>query len=209
MNRAIFLASRNAHKIVELTRIAPDVRWLLLPEELGDPPETGATFEANALEKARFAAAWACAQGDGGPVSCLADDSGLEVDALGGRPGVWSKRYSPEGTDAANNALLLRELAETPDSQRTARYRCVIALIECPVVGPAGGAFEGWVERVFVGRCEGSIGHVARGNGGFGYDPLFIPVARSGRAMAELAPDEKDAISHRGAALRALIAGLG
>lgn len=209
MNRAIFLASRNAHKIVELTRIAPHIRWLLLPEELGDPPETGNTFEANALQKARFAAAWASTHAAGAPVDCLADDSGLEVDALGGRPGVWSKRYSPEATHAANNTLLLQELAGTPQPLRTARYRCVIALVECPLGGRGGGGEGGWVERVFDGRCEGSIGHVARGDGGFGYDPLFMPVGTPGRTMAELAPDAKDAISHRGAALRALIAGLG
>ncbi len=179
----LVLASRNAHKIEELRRIAPEIDWAAMPPELGDPPETGITFEANALQKARFVAAalgtWA-----------LADDSGIEVDALGGRPGVWSKRYSPEGTDAANNALLLEELQSV--ATRTARYRCVIAL-----VGPGG-------EHVAAGVCEGRIGKAPRGEGGFGYDPLFCPVATPGRTMAELAPLEKDAVSHRGAAMAEL-----
>jgi XTP/dITP diphosphohydrolase len=176
----IVLASRNAHKIVELRRMAPEIEWVPMPAELPDPPETGDTFEANALQKARFVFE---ATGD----VCLADDSGLEVDALGGRPGVYSKRYSEQGTDAANNALLLAELAERTD--RGARYRCVIA-----VVG-AG------VERVAAGACEGAIGFSGRGSGGFGYDPLFLPVATPGRTMAELSATEKDAVSHRGAAM--------
>ncbi len=188
----IVLASRNAHKIQELARMAAHITWLPLPGD-DDPPETGDTFEANALQKARFGAALT-----GQP--CLSDDSGLEVDALGGRPGVWSKRYASEATDAANNALLLRELAGEAGAQnpggRTARYRCVIALV-------ADG-----VERVFQGACEGQIGMAPRGSGGFGYDPLFLPLAAPGRTMAELSPVEKDAISHRGAALRRFLAGM-
>lgn len=180
----IVLASRNAHKIVEVRRIAPQVEWVPMPDALPDPPETGDTFEENAAQKARFVAeatgAWA-----------LADDSGLEVDALGGRPGVKSRRYSAEETDAANNAKLLAELGDRPD--RGARYRCVIAL-----VGPDG------VVRTAAGACEGAIGLGPRGQGGFGYDPLFLPAATPGRAMAELSPAEKDAISHRGAALAQL-----
>lgn len=178
----IVLASRNAHKIGELRRIAPDIEWVPMPEDLPDPPEAGDTFEANALEKARFVF-------ERTGQLALADDSGLEVDPLGGRPGVKSKRYSPEGTDAANNALLLRELGDRPD--RTARYRCVIAL-----VGPG-------VERTAAGACEGAIGFVGRGSNGFGYDPYFVP-AGSARTMAELSPAEKDAISHRGAAMQGL-----
>jgi len=179
----LVLASRNAHKIVELSRIAPWVEWLPLAPELGDPPETGATFEANALQKARYVhqatGLWA-----------LADDSGLEVDALGGRPGVHSKRFSPEGRDDTNNARLLALLRARTD--RTARYRCVVAL-----VGPGG-------EATAAGVCEGAIGVAARGVGGFGYDPLFLPVATHGRTMAELSAGEKDSISHRGAALAGL-----
>lgn len=175
----IVLASRNAHKIVEMRRIVPGIDWVTMPDALGDPPETGDTFEANALEKARYVF-------EKTGMLALADDSGLEVDPLGGRPGVWSKRYSPEATDTANNRLLLRELGDRTD--RTARYRCVIAL-----VGPG-------VERVAAGACEGAIGFAPSGNGGFGYDPLFV-CAGGTRTMAELAPHEKDAISHRGAAL--------
>ncbi|MBM4392877.1 MAG: RdgB/HAM1 family non-canonical purine NTP pyrophosphatase [Deltaproteobacteria bacterium] len=179
----LVLASRNAHKIEELRRIAPEIDWVAMPEVLGDPPETADSFDDNARQKARFVASalggWA-----------LADDSGLEVDALGGRPGVWSKRYSPEGTDGANNALLLRELSGV--ATRTARYRCVIAL-----VGPSG-------EHVASGACEGVIGDAPRGSGGFGYDPLFLPEATPGRTMAELSPGEKDAVSHRGAAMAQL-----
>lgn len=179
----LVLASRNAHKIEELRRIAPGIEWVALPAELPDPPETGATFEANAVEKASFVAEhtgdWA-----------LADDSGLEVNALGGRPGVFSRRYSAEGTDEANNRRLLQELEGQSD--RRARYRCVIAL-----VGPG-------VVLTAAGSCEGRVGLVPRGHGGFGYDPLFWPDAVAGRTMAELSPAEKDAISHRGAAMRHL-----
>ena len=180
----VVLASRNTHKIDELREMAPEVDWQPLPEAAGDPPETGSTFEANALEKARYAHGWT-----GGWV--LADDSGLEVDALGGRPGVWSKRYSPEGTDVSNNELLLRELAL--QMNRRARYRCVLAL-----VGEAG-------EQVVNGTCEGTIGTTARGANGFGYDPLFLPDLAPGQTMAELSRQEKARISHRGAAMRALL----
>ncbi len=169
--------------------MAPAITWLPLPAELGDPPETGETFEANALQKAHYCYA-------GTRLPCLADDSGIEVDALGGRPGVWSKRYSPDATASSNNALLLRELAGVPEAERTARYRCVIAVVG---LGPP---------RVFDGRCEGRIAFGPVGDGGFGYDPLFLPVASPGRTMAELSPLEKDAISHRGAALRLALAAL-
>jgi XTP/dITP diphosphohydrolase len=120
----------------------------------------------------------------------LADDSGLLVDALSGRPGVFSKRYSPEGTDSANNALLLKELLNA--SIRTARYACVLAL-----VGPKGQA-------TVSGFCEGRIVEAPRGSGGFGYDPLFEPLKTPGKTFGELGPAEKDALSHRGAALAQL-----
>jgi XTP/dITP diphosphohydrolase len=181
----LVLASRNAHKVEELRRIVPGVEWVAMAAELGDPPETGDTFVANAEQKARYVfeatGLWA-----------LADDSGLEVDALGGRPGVHSKRFSPEARDDTNNALLLATLGDLAAAGRTARFRCVIAL-----VGP-GGAFTA------SGACEGAIAFAASGVRGFGYDPLFLPAATPGRSMAELAPDEKDAISHRGAALAGL-----
>jgi XTP/dITP diphosphohydrolase len=177
----IVLASRNAHKIDELRRIAPHIEWVPMPVELGDPPETGATFEENALQKARYVHART-------GLFALADDSGLCVDALGGRPGVKSRRYSPEATDVANNALLLSELGNSP--RRSARYVCYIAL-----VGPAG------LERTAWGDCEGFIGFQPHGEGGFGYDPLFVPEDGDGRTMAELSAAEKDALSHRGAAM--------
>lgn len=176
----LILATRNAHKLAEIQRMRPDILWSALPETLADPPETQDTFEGNALQKARFVY-------EATGITALADDSGLEVDALGGRPGVWSKRYSPEGSDSANNALLLKELEG--QTQRSARYRCVLAL-----VGPEG-------EVTVDGRCEGWIAHDLRGQNGFGYDPLFIPVACPDRRMAELSASEKDAISHRGAAM--------
>ena len=195
----IMLASRNVHKIEELRRMAPHVDWMAMPDTLPEPPETGDSFEDNALEKARFVAR---ATG----LTALADDSGLEVDALGGAPGVHSRRYSPEATDASNNARLLQELdrlardagdrGERPPL-RTARYRCVLAVV------------HGDSERTVAGVCEGRIGWEPRGTGGFGYDPLFWPDEVPGRSMAELAPSEKDAVSHRGAAVAQLGALLG
>ena len=163
--------------------MAPGIEWLAMPEEWGDPPETGHTFEANALQKARFVF-------ERSGEFALADDSGLSVDALGGRPGVFSKRYSEEGTDEANNRKLLGELLQV--AARTARYHCVIAL-----VGPE-------VSLTCAGTCEGRIGHQPQGSGGFGYDPLFWPVEIPGRTMAQLSPQEKDAISHRGKAMAGL-----
>ena len=185
----ILLATHNAHKIIEVKAILAGtgigVRTLDDFPDITDLPETGDTFERNALEKAH--AAWKLT----GLLS-VADDSGIEVDALGGAPGVFSKRFSPEGTDEANNALLLRKLAEVPQERRTGRYRCVIG-----VVGPD------W-QRTGDGRCEGLIGFVERGSGGFGYDPLFFPIETPGRTMAELSMTEKNAISHRGRAFRQL-----
>lgn len=158
-----------------------------MPAGLGDPPETGATFEANALEKAHYVHA---ATGE----PALADDSGLEVDALGGRPGVRSRRYSAEGTDEANRQLLLRELAD--EAERAARFRCTVAVVGLgdPLVAD--------------GSCDGRIASAARGTNGFGYDPLFLPDATPGRTMAELSAAEKDEISHRGVAMRRMLAAL-
>lgn len=161
--------------------MAPGVEWLELPAELGDPPETGESFVANALEKA----SWVHARTG---LPALADDSGLEVEALGGHPGVRSRRYSPEATDEANNRKLLAELGDRGD--RRAAYRCAIAIVGL------GNA------HISIGSCEGQILRAPRGRGGFGYDPLFLPDATTGRSMAELSAAEKDGISHRGAALR-------
>ena len=154
--------------------------------------ETGLTFEANALLKARHAALKSA-------LPALADDSGLEVDALAGRPGVWSARYAGESaTDEDNNALLLRELQGVPAQRRTARYRCVLVLVR-----DAGDARP----VIAHGSWEGRIAERAAGDGGFGYDPLFLPEGQSGSA-AQLSPDAKHSISHRGKALAALVAQL-
>lgn len=183
----LLFATNNAHKVDEVRAILADTGIEVLTiREAGldvDPPETGDTFEANALQKARYLH-------ERTGLACVADDSGIEVDALGGAPGVHSKRFSPEADADANNALLLERLGARTD--REARFRCVIA-----VVAP------GW-ERTAEGRCEGRIAHAPRGGHGFGYDPLFLPDETPGRTMAELSMDEKNAISHRGRAFRRL-----
>lgn len=183
----IVLATNNAHKVEELGRILAPMGWRVRPlsdfPQLPDPPETGATFEENALQKARFVFALT-------ELPCLADDSGLEVDALGGQPGVHSKRYTLEATAASNNAHLLSVMQGLTD--RKARFVCALAMVS------AGG------EAVLRGTVEGAIGHAPRGQGGFGYDPLFLPDETPGRSMAELSPAEKDEISHRGRAARRL-----
>ena len=188
----VVLASANPGKLRELEALLGPLGWELTPQsELGIEPaeETGDTFEANALLKARHAAA------AGRPA--LADDSGIEVDALGGRPGVRSARYAgPECDDEANNRLLLEELAGVPEADRAARYRCVIAFVR-RADDPAPVLAEGcW---------EGRILRAPRGANGFGYDPLFH-VPTHGCASAELEPAVKNGLSHRGAALRALLA---
>jgi len=189
------VATANPHKLEEIRGILGPLGFapvgLEAWPELGDLPETADTFEGNALMKAR-----ALFELIG--VVTVADDSGLEVDALDGAPGVHSKRFTSEGTHPANNRELLRVLQGVSD--RAARFRCVVA-----VVGPG-------VELCASGSCEGRIGHELRGAGGFGYDPLFMPRETPGRSMAELSADEKNLISHRGRAFRqlpALLAQLG
>lgn len=155
--------------------------------EIVMPPETAPDFRGNALAKARFVAG---ATG----LPALADDSGLEVDALGGRPGVYSARYAgPGATDADNWRKLLSELEGVPAPERTARFRCAVAYVE-----------PGGVEVVFEGKLEGEIGTEARGEGGFGYDPVFLLPER-GLTTAELSSEEKHAVSHRAAAARAAL----
>jgi XTP/dITP diphosphohydrolase len=188
----LLVATNNDHKIREFTRLFGGTPIeLITPRALGlelDVVEDGATFAENAAIKAR---AFAAASG----MPALADDSGIEVDALGGRPGVQSARYGGAGlTDEDRVALLLRELAGVPDRQRACRYRVVLVLAE-----PDGGP-----ERVAEGATEGRVAHAAAGQNGFGYDPVFF-VPDHGRTMAELSPAEKDAISHRGRAARALV----
>lgn len=159
----------------------------------GEPVEDGLTFETNARIKARFAA-----RATGLPA--LADDSGIEVDALGGAPGVRTRRYAgPDATDDENNAKLLRELAEVPAGKRGARYVCVLALALPDDAAPGGLRI---IER--RGTSRGRVALEPRGRGGFGYDPLFEPMRErpGGRTFGQYAPAAKDAISHRGRAAR-------
>jgi XTP/dITP diphosphohydrolase len=190
--RRVVLATGNAGKQRELAALlAPHGFELILQTSLGIVPveETGTTFEANALLKARHAARAA-------ELPALADDSGIEVDALGGRPGVWSARYAgDQASDADNNALLLRELAGVPAPQRRARYRCVIAWV-ANATDPA--------PLIARGAWEGHIASQPGGQGGFGYDPLFIPDGASLTA-AQMPAADKNAVSHRAQALRALL----
>jgi XTP/dITP diphosphohydrolase len=189
----IVLASGNAGKLRELAALLAPLSLEIVPQAalgIDSPPETGTTFEANALLKARHAAARA-------GLPALADDSGLEVDALGGRPGVWSARFARDGaSDSENLEHLLGELADVPDGQRQARYQCVIALLRNA---------QDAAPLIARGTWEGSIARTPRGHGGFGYDPVFVPAGDARRA-AELSSTEKNAVSHRGQALAALVA---
>jgi XTP/dITP diphosphohydrolase len=191
----LVLATGNAGKLREMREIlAPwhvDVRALSeFTREAA--AETGLTFVENALLKARFAA-----RVSGLPA--IADDSGLEVDALHGAPGIYSARYAgPAADDAANNARLLQDLASTNEAARSARYRCAMVFLRWPEDPSPVIAQAAW---------EGRIGHECRGTGGFGYDPLFL-IDDGARTAAELEPDEKNRRSHRGQALRALVAAL-
>jgi XTP/dITP diphosphohydrolase len=190
VNRPLVIASRNAGKIREIRQIYTDlpvsiVEGAPLPEIEEDAPDFCGNARKKAVLTARATGAWA-----------LADDSGLEVDALNGAPGVHSARWSGGG-DEANNDRLLFLLREVPAPARTARYRAWVV-----VADPSGGLIA-----EAEGSCEGLIGFERRGSGGFGYDPLFI-VPQYGRTMAELTPEAKNAISHRGQALRRLRGGL-
>jgi XTP/dITP diphosphohydrolase len=191
----VVLATGNAGKLREMqAMLAPleiDVRAL---SEFTDATaeETGLSFVENAILKARFASA---ASG----LPAIADDSGLEVDALQGAPGIYSARYAGRpGDDAANNARLLEDLAGVADEDRTARYRCAIAWLRWP---------EDPAPLICQASWEGRIARLPRGRAGFGYDPLFM-VDGSSRTAAELDPDVKNRLSHRGQALRALLASL-
>ncbi|WP_272417916.1 RdgB/HAM1 family non-canonical purine NTP pyrophosphatase [Polyangium jinanense] len=191
---SILVASTNRGKLAELAALFSDLPIKLLPlsQVLPDLPpiiEDGATFVDNALIKVRTAS-------EAAMMVTLAEDSGLEVDALAGRPGVRSARFAKEGaTDSENNAALLAALEEIDDEHRTARFRCTMVLLD-----PWN---ELQPEVICEGRCEGTIARQARGAGGFGYDPLFI-VKGDGRTMAELGDDEKNRISHRAEAARAM-----
>ncbi|MCU0283699.1 MAG: RdgB/HAM1 family non-canonical purine NTP pyrophosphatase [Candidatus Nanopelagicales bacterium] len=199
MSRRVVLATRNAGKIAELRRILADAgldvelvgadAFAALP----DVAETGTTFAANALLKARAVAAYT-------GLPAIADDSGLCVDALNGMPGILSARWAGvHGDDEANLDLLLAQLAEVPDERRGAHFFCSAAVALPP--GPHGHPGE---ERVVEGQLDGSLVRARRGTGGFGYDPIFLPYG-SARTTAELDAAEKDAISHRGQAFRGLV----
>jgi XTP/dITP diphosphohydrolase len=184
----LVLASQNPHKLRELASLLGPHELEPLPGGIELPRETGTTFAENALIKARAAAA-----ATGRPA--VGDDSGIEAVALKGAPGVWSARYAGEhASDEQNLARLLQEVPQQGD--RRVAYVCVLAYVE------PGGA-----EHLAQGRTEGELAREARGSGGFGYDPAFLPRDRSdGRTMAELSPAEKEAISHRGRAARELLA---
>lgn len=189
---AFILATRNAHKLAEMVELLPGLALEPLPDELDSPAENGDSFAANALIKARAAHVATGA-------AVIADDSGIEAADLGGAPGIYSARYAGEGaSDEANLEKLLREVDAAGGARRVA-YVCSIALVD------ADG-----VERVFEARCEGRLLREGRGEGGFGYDPAFVPDdAGDERTMAELSPAEKHALSHRGRAARLLAAHLG
>ena len=183
----LVLSTRNPHKVREFVGLLEGLDVVPLPDAVELPPETGETFAANALGKARAAAG-----ATGGPA--IADDSGIESAALGGAPGVRSARFAGErATDEENLARLLRE---APAGSALA-YVCVIAYV------------DGAEERLFEGRCTGTLAAQPQGTGGFGYDPAFVPDdVADARTMAELSVAEKDAISHRGRAARGLLAWL-
>jgi XTP/dITP diphosphohydrolase len=182
----LVLSTRNAHKLRELRPLFAPHELDPLPDDVELPPETGETFAENALVKARAA-------NEATRTPAIADDSGIAAEALGGAPGVRSARYAGEAaTDEENLAKLLREV---PAGSGVA-YVCALAYV------------DGETEHVVEGRCEGTVADEPRGTNGFGYDPAFVPHEHPDRTMAELPPEEKDAISHRGRAARALRAWL-
>lgn len=188
----LVLGSRNPHKLRELGELLEPYELVLPRPEVELPPETGSTFAANALLKARASAA-------GARATALGEDSGIVVAALDGAPGVRSARYAAE--DASDQQNLDKLLLETQDAEdRGAAYVCALAV-----------ATEEGQELVFEGRCEGRLARVPRGSGGFGYDPIFIPSEGPDRqtTMAQLALESKNAISHRGKAAKLLLAWLG
>lgn len=188
----IVFATSNRGKLREAAEILGDGFELISPADLGiteDIPETGDTLQANSLQKALYIyKKCGC--------DCFADDTGLEVDALGGAPGVHSARYATDGHDfEANIDKLLNELSKCPDKARTARFRCVVTLI-----------YKGET-HFFEGRVDGQIAFSRQGTEGFGYDPVFLPDGLGGKSFAEL-HEEKNRLSHRGQSLRALAAWL-
>lgn len=198
----VVVATGNAHKLTEieaiLGQIMDDCRFVALGDlgDFEDPDENGETFYDNALIKAQ------AALDETGLQMAVADDSGLCVDALGGTPGIHSARWAGEhGNDAANNEKLLAQMADVPDDERTARFHSTVVLVTRDEDG----------EEILAGNgdCEGTIAHDLRGTNGFGYDPLFELADIPGKRMAELEPEEKNAISHRRRALDDLVTKLG
>jgi XTP/dITP diphosphohydrolase len=191
----VILSTRNKHKLAEMSELLPGVELRPLPPEVELPPETGETFEENALIKARAARAALPEE------VVVADDSGLEAADLDGAPGIYSARYAGVGaSDEVNLEKLLRDV-DAADGDRRAAYVCALALIE------ADGT-----ERVFEARCEGRLLKEGRGSGGFGYDPAFVPDGTGPgdqRTFSELSTAEKHEISHRGRAARMLAEHLG
>ena len=190
---ALLVATHNEHKLRELRELLPGVELDPLPPEIDLPPEEWESFAENALGKARAAHV-----ATGRPA--IADDSGIEALGLGGRPGIRSARFAGDhATDEENLAKLIEEVGQQDDRRVT--YVSLIALVD-----------EGGNESIFEGRCEGTLAGAPRGTGGFGYDPAFVPDDTGPgdqRTMAELSPEEKNAISHRGRAARALATHLG
>jgi XTP/dITP diphosphohydrolase len=195
MSKELVLASGNPGKLAEFQHMLGELGWKVLPQsefKVSEVAETGLSFVENAIIKARHACA---ATG----LPAIADDSGLEVDALGGAPGIYSARFSGEGaTDARNNAKLIEALAEVPEGQRSARYQCVLVYMR---------HHRDPTPLIAQGLWEGSILHSPKGDGGFGYDPLFwVPNLKC--TAAELDKQEKNRISHRALAMQALFARL-
>ncbi len=188
--KSIVLATKNPNKVKEIRELFYDLNIEIMTlEDFPDTPliiEDGNTFEENALKKARIVA-----KSTGKP--SIADDSGLEVICLNGKPGVYSARYAGiDSSDKENNMKLLNELKDVPLNERAARYVCVVALVT-----------EDGYEKTFRGECKGIIVDIPRGKGGFGYDPIFF-IPEKGKTMAELSLKEKNQISHRGKAFRSL-----
>lgn len=192
--KRVVLATRNQGKVKEFNKLFAELGWeaVSLAEFDGVPEvvEDGDTFEANALKKAVTISTYL-------GLPAVGDDSGLEVDALDGRPGVYSARFAGEhATDEENWRKLLRELTDVPDEKRTARFRCTLALVE-----------PGREPVIATGSCEGVIAREPLGTNGFGYDPVFY-IPDQGKMMAQLLPEEKNRISHRAQAMRALLAAI-
>ncbi len=226
----LLIATRNAHKVEEIRAILGEGFRYLTLNDLEDPPEVAedaGTFAGNATRKSVALATWLAERrggaggAGGGEAYVLADDSGLEVDALGGAPGVHSARFAALDTgkpgnssSADNNAKLLRLLENVPSDKRAARFRCVLALtpvlpLETEGASPVCYADEAELQtELFEGACEGRIGFAPRGRGGFGYDPLFIPEGYQA-TFAELGEEVKNGMSHRAKALSKLQKRLG